>query len=66
MITGTLKQGGKEGTFKGRLSGDQISFTVVDADGARHDFSGRVSGSTMQGAVKQAGGEAKWSATRAN
>jgi SAM-dependent methyltransferase len=66
MITGTLKQGGKESAFKGRLSGDQISFTVVDADGARHDFSGRVSGTTMQGAVKQPGGDAKWSASRAN
>ena len=49
-----------------KLQGDQISFTVLDADGARHDFSGRVSGNSMQGAVKQAGGEAKWSATRAN
>jgi SAM-dependent methyltransferase len=66
MITGTLKQGGKESAFKGRLSGDQISFTVLDADGARRDFSGRVSGNTMQGVVKQAGGEAKWSASRTN
>jgi len=66
VITGTLKQGGKESTIKGQLSGDQITFTVLDADGARHDFSGRVSGNTMQGVVKQPGGEAKWSATRAN
>jgi hypothetical protein len=49
-----------------KLQGDQISFAVLDADGARRDFSGRVSGNTMQGVVKQAGGEAKWSATRAN
>ncbi len=49
-----------------KLQGDQISFTVLDADGARRDFSGRVSGNTMQGVVKQAGGEAKWSASRAN
>jgi len=66
VITGTLKQGGKESAFKGRLSGDQISFAVLDADGASRDFSGRVSGTTMQGVVKQAGGEAKWSASRAN
>jgi SAM-dependent methyltransferase len=66
VITGTLKQGGKESAFKGRLSGDQISFAVQDADGAKRDFSGRVSGSTLQGVVKQPGGEAKWSATRAN
>jgi hypothetical protein len=49
-----------------KLGGDQISFTVLDADGARRDFSGRVSGNTMQGVVKQPGGETKWSATRAN
>jgi len=49
-----------------KLRGDRISFTVLDADGARRDFSGRVSGNTMQGVVKQAGREAKWSATRAN
>ena len=49
-----------------KLRGDQISFTVLDADGARRDFSGRVSGTAMQGVVKQAGGEAKWSAARAN
>jgi len=66
VITGTLKQGGKDSAFKGRLSGDQISFAVQDADGARREFSGRVSGNAMQGAVKQAGAEAKWSASRAN
>jgi len=49
-----------------KLRGDRISFTVLDADGARRDFSGRVSGTAMQGVVKQAGGEAKWSAARAN
>ncbi|MGH8701241.1 MAG: class I SAM-dependent methyltransferase [Burkholderiales bacterium] len=48
------------------LRGDQISFTVLDAGGARRDFSGRVSGNTLQGVVKQPGGETKWSATRAN
>jgi len=49
-----------------KLRGDQISFAVLDADGVRRDFSGRVSGTAMQGVVKQAGGDAKWSATRAN
>jgi len=66
MITGTLKQSDKESAFKGRLSGDQISFAVIDGDGARRDFSGRVSGNTMQGVVKQSGGEAKWTAARGN
>jgi hypothetical protein len=41
---------------------------VLDAGGARRDFSGRVTGSSMQGLMKplSGSGEAKWSATRAN
>jgi hypothetical protein len=66
MVTGSLKQGGKQSAVKGRLSGDQISFTVQDADGTRRDFSGRVAGNSMQGVVKQAGAEEKWSASRGN
>jgi SAM-dependent methyltransferase len=64
MIAGALKQGGKQSTVKGQLSGDRITFTAADAGGNR-EFSGRVSGNSMQGSVKQPGGEAKWSATRA-
>jgi hypothetical protein len=66
-VDGAARLDGKSGQLRDvKLQGDQISFTVLDADGARRDFSGRVSGNTMQGVVKQAGGEAKWSATRAN
>jgi len=66
-VDGTARLDGGLGQLRDvKLRGDQISFTVLDADGARRDFSGRVSGTTMQGVVKQAGGEAKWSATRAN
>jgi Methyltransferase domain len=66
-VEGTARLDGKSGQLRDlNLRGDQISFTVLDADGARRDFSGRVSGNTMQGVVKQPGGEAKWSATRAN
>jgi len=66
-IEGTARLNGKPGQLRDvNLRGDQINFTVFDADGARRDFSGRVSGNTMQGVVKQPGGEAKWSATRAN
>ena len=66
-IEGTARLDGRPGQLRDvNLRGDQINFTVLDADGARRDFSGRVSGNTMQGVVKQAGGEAKWSATRAN
>jgi hypothetical protein len=66
-VDGTARLDSKPGQLRDvNLRGDQISFTVLDADGARRDFSGRVSGNTMQGVVKQPGGEAKWSATRAN
>ena len=66
-VDGAARLDGKPGQLRDvNLRGDQISFTVLDADGARRDFSGRISGNTMQGVVKQPGGEAKWSATRAN
>jgi len=66
-VDGTARLDSKPGQLRDvNLRGDQISFTVLDADGARRDFSGRVSGNTMQGVMKQPGGETKWSATRAN
>jgi hypothetical protein len=66
-VEGAARLDGRPGQLRDvNLRGEQISFTVLDADGARRDFSGRVSGNTMQGVVKQPGGDAKWSATRAN
>jgi len=66
-VDGTARLDSKPGQLRDvNLRGDQISFTVLNADGARRDFSGRVSGNTMQGVIKQPGGETKWSATRAN
>lgn len=59
MISGVLKQGGKEGIVKGQLSGERITFAL---DG--REFSGQVSGNAMQGTVKEPAGESKWSATR--
>jgi len=47
-----------------KLNGDRITFAVVDSAG-RREFSGRVNDNTMEGTVKNPGGEAKWSATRA-
>jgi SAM-dependent methyltransferase len=54
-----------------RLRGDQITFTVHEVTGTsstvRRDYSGRVSGTTIQGTVKSGEGpEAKWTATRVN
>ena len=65
MISGVLKQNGKDRIVKGRLNGDQITF-AGDGEGPRLEFSGRVSGGSMQGTVKDGAGEGKWSATRAS
>src|SRR5262245_7691136 len=59
MISGVLKQGGKEHVIKGKLNGEQVSFSADD--GSRLEFSGRVSGNSMQGTMKDAAGEGKWS-----
>ena len=43
-----------------RLAGDAISFAIVGDDGKPREYSGRVSGKTMEGSIKP--GDAKWSA----
>ena len=59
MVAGTLKTGGNTLTIaNGRLRGDQISFTVGNAE-----YTGRVSGNTIQGTVKGST-SGSWSATR--
>ena len=63
MISGVVKQGGKDRIVKGRLNGEQITFAADD--GTRLEFSGRVSSNGMQGTMKDAAGDGKWSATRA-
>jgi hypothetical protein len=60
MITGTLKQGGKDTAIKGQLSGDQISFKAGDAE-----YTGQVAGNAIKGTVKSGAGAGEWSATRA-
>ena len=48
-----------------RLSGFRISFAYVDNHGVRRDFTGRVSGSTMEGSFRTDGGaEGHWTAAR--
>jgi methyltransferase family protein len=59
MVSGTLKSGNVSTPItNGRLRGDQISFT---AGGAQ--YTGRVNGNAMEGAVK-GGSDVKWRATR--
>ncbi|MEI9478561.1 MAG: class I SAM-dependent methyltransferase [Deltaproteobacteria bacterium] len=61
-FSGTLKFGPSSmSVLDGKLSGDQISFSVGSAK-----YSGRVSGSTMQGTFSSGGGTTPWSATRVN
>lgn len=60
MISGTLKSGSNVvAVTNGRLNGDLISFT---AGGAQ--YTGRLSGNTMQGTCKSGGSTVKWNASR--
>ncbi len=71
IIEGTLRAGSESAPLRGRLSGDQITFTAQPKDGGlsvRHEFRGRVnaSGDSIEGTVRMGEGaavrEAKWSA----
>jgi precorrin-6B methylase 2 len=48
-----------------RLSGFRIGFAYVDNHGVRRDFTGRVSGATMEGSFRtDSGAEGRWTAAR--
>ena len=48
-----------------RLSGFRISFTYVDNKSVRRDFTGRVTGNSMEGSFRTDNGqEGRWSATK--
>ncbi len=48
-----------------RLSGFRIGFAYVDNHGVRRDFTGRVTGGTMEGSFRTDGGaEGRWTATK--
>ncbi len=49
-----------------RLVGERIQFALVDANGVRRDFTGRVTGpNAMEGTMRmETGGEARWTAAR--
>ena len=60
MISGTLKSGSNTTPItNGRLSGDQVSFSVGAAQ-----YTGRVSGNGMEGTANSGGSNGKWIATR--
>jgi SAM-dependent methyltransferase len=59
MVSGTLTTNGKPSPVTGRLRGDQITFTAGGTE-----YTGRVAGDTMEGAVKANATNGNWSATR--
>jgi Methyltransferase domain len=71
-VEGLIRLDGRMGQLRDiKLQGDQLSFSVHEVAGSsgtiRRDFTGRISGNTVQGVVKLPNaGEAKWSATRSN
>jgi SAM-dependent methyltransferase len=53
------------GLREARLVGDRISFVIVDGNGLRREFSGRVAGNTIEGSMKpEQGAETRWTATK--
>ena len=66
MLEGSVKFGSiNAGLRETRLAGDKISFAFVDAAGVKREFTGRVSGNTMEGTVKpDSGPEARWTAAK--
>jgi hypothetical protein len=69
ILEGTLRSGSESTPLRGRLNGDQISFTTQpkgSPGGQRHEFKGRVSGDAIDGMVRIGEGaaarEVKWTA----
>jgi precorrin-6B methylase 2 len=58
-FSGTLKSGANITPVNGKLSGNLISFSIGNAN-----YTGRVSGSTMQGTVESGGSTTEWIATQ--
>jgi hypothetical protein len=58
-FTGKLTTGNVIAPVKGRLDGERIAFTA-----AGKDYTGRVTGDTIEGTVKVAGAETPWKAAR--
>lgn len=67
-LSGTASVGGRPARVEeGRMQGDRIRFILLsDAEGRamRREYSGRVSGDTITGTVRQDGREAGWTAAR--
>ncbi len=66
VLEGSIRLGAMDaGLRETRLVGDRIGFTFVDNTGVRREFTGRVNGPAMEGAVRPDNGpETRWTATR--
>jgi prepilin-type processing-associated H-X9-DG protein len=66
MLEGTIKLGTvNAGLRDAKLHGDRVNFAFVDQGGVRRDFSGRVSGNTLEGTMKlETGPESRWTGTK--
>ena len=66
MLEGSVKFGAiNAGLRDARLQGDKIDFAFVDGAGVKREFTGRVSGNTMEGTVKPDNGpESRWTAAK--
>jgi SAM-dependent methyltransferase len=61
MVSGTLSAGGKALPVKGRVRGEQITFTAGNVQ-----YTGRVSANGMEGTLGAAGKSGQWKAARAS
>jgi hypothetical protein len=66
VLEGTVKLGNvNAGLRDATLHGDRIDFAFVDQGGVRRDYTGKVSGNTMEGTMRlETGAEARWSAAK--
>jgi SAM-dependent methyltransferase len=70
LVEGLITVDGKMAQFRdGKLTGNQLTFTVTEFSGlssVKRQFSGRVSGNTIEGTIKlpDGAGEEKWIAMR--
>jgi 16S rRNA G966 N2-methylase RsmD len=66
FFEGKARLGGRNvEILDGKLTGDRMSFTLVDGNGTRRNYSGRVSGNRIEGTVPtQSGAPVSWSATK--
>ena len=67
QLEGGVRLDGRQGQLRDmKLEGDRIAFSVLEpgAGPAQRDYTGHVNGDTIEGTVRYAGGEAKWSARR--